>query len=358
MNTMVFKTTRTHVSELHLMDNIPTLPVTIDSIDAVELPTDPHTTVEQTQNILWHNQLLSLLSQIYNWQSTGQLIRIDLPMENYDNSPLFAIKVSPLWIPLNYFIKLHLARGAGNHYCGCFYTWDRLRSLICPMGTGNLRFSDQFNMPSNLTFIENDTMPDISLHALHSMYWTGSIEYMFKVISNVTTQGKISFSRLYNISRPRVFKSPTRTKTPLIFAQNSQTKRRKNGFLTVDLSRTEDIDLGCLYRRETGFNNIVTQLNLATMGTGGVPQANLPSDNDSYIIADIIGALDRSAGSGSTTIEIWIKAGPDFVLYNESPLSHRHVENVFDMGMDGRPNKIGFSTTNIDILGPDSFKEV
>jgi len=337
------------------MDDIPTLPNAAPIIGASNPIQDKFITLKP-QNLLKHNQILSLIMHIYNWQPTGTILSFTLPIENFNNSPLFAIKNTPLWLPLNYFVKLHQTR-SGDHGPGCFYTWDRLRPCFAPMQIYDVQFDDQFAISSNIRIIEQDDMCDLTLHSMHHGFYTGSIEYMFKIVSNVTTQGKIVLSRVYNVTRPNLFGHPVEQKTPLIFTGNSQTIRRKNAFFVNDLSRSVDTDVLLDFKYHLPFKSMFERLCNANQGTIEDPAGAICLPDD-YVMLDVMGLLDKSAAAGSFSIEIWIRAGSDFQLEMPIPLSKFLNDANFSVASDGRPNILSSAGNNISITGPDSFVEV
>lgn len=349
------------------MDNQVQAPSTHSNDERKPAQSDIHATIQVSQNNLVATaKRFSLLAQIYNWQPTGQLVRLDLPITNADNTPLFAVRSSPFWIPLNFFIKSWDSAKPKPTCGGPFFTWDRLRSLIQPVSVSNMKYSDQWKMSTGISFLENDDMPDISLHSLHAIAWTGTIEYMFKIISNTTTQGKICVSRIYQAARPRVFYDPTSYKSPLFYAMNTQAQRRKNAFITEDLARTTDLHVSMPWRDQFPYRCIPEELALATEGDVKpneldpkskqyIPKSSVTLP-DSWLIFDVLGILDKSAGASSVTIEIWIKAGEDFQLVGSQPFAPRLFSEKTQVGKDGRATIMNVTKPTVHITSTSEWK--
>jgi hypothetical protein len=330
------------------MDNVPT--PDNDQLDqqgsSNTQPLDRRFNPQFTQNLIGQRKLLSVMAQIFEWQPTGVLLKLNLPLENADNSPFFALKASPFWIPLNYFIN-HKDIYPTALTGGRFRYWDDMRSWCVPMSHTNLIYDDQFRIPSAIEIIEQDDMPDITMHALNHVGWTGSIQYMLKIVTNTTTQGKIAISRLYNVYRPPYFGDPTRNKTPLVFDQNSQSARRKNAYVVEDLAKTSDLEINLPYVDKLPWKSQAFLTNQAN-------NIAKTTQHDSWAMFDILGTLDVSAGSKSALIEIWIKAGPDFQLLYPQPYASFINDYRFSFISDGRPNVFGTSPTVL-VTGVDTY---
>lgn len=344
------------------MDNIPTTDNDQMNVSSQDESSFEKTIIKNSDNLITNNARFSILAQIYQWQPTGILLRLSLPIVNQDNSPLFALRVSPFWIPLNYVIRRHNELLLSTYFSnsGSFYFYDRMRSWCVPVSTQNTTFSEQVNIPTSLRIIESDDMPDITLFALHHMAWTGTIQYMFKIISNTTTQGKIVVTRQYNVQRPAYWNDPMTYKTPLSFVQTSQSARRKNAFLIEDLAKTTDLQINCPWVDPYPFKSIRNEIFSATEGSGGVPfttNGKALSQVDSWIFLDIIGALDVSAGSTSALIEFWIKAGPDFQLHGPAPIASHFCKSYTSYASDGRPLSFEQNSPTVRITSTNNYFE-
>jgi len=305
--------------------------------DVLEVPTneplaveqlveEPQTTAEPkvTQNLIQNHKRLSLLMQIYNWQPTGQCFRIKLPMQVSRNYPLLAIEVTPLWIPLHYWCSVFSSNPTYN-YC-------MMKPWLFPVSVTNTL--QTIEPPTGISYIEKDNMPDIAWFALHHAAWSGGLDYMFRVVSNTTTQGKLSFSRAYDVVRHPVGYNPTKVRGPLHYAMNSITSRQKNAFAILDLSRTSDLQLHLPYiqmtpiKRPNMFN--FQQKHYSIRDTG------------SYLFVDVVDILDKSAGSDELIVDIWMKASPDFKLHHPMPLSIAHSLTA--------PERFGDDTTPLQFI--------
>lgn len=274
--------------------------------EQVVVSPEPTVTPKLTANIVQNNKRLSFIGQIFNWQPTPVSIRITLPIEVSRNMPLFCFRVSPFWIPLNYFMA------SSTTWNGSRVTaWLNAKSWHFPVGVpvaGNTQYSAT---PTGINFIEKDNMPDISWLAMNHAGWSGEIDYMYRVISNVTTQGKLSFSRQYNVVTPPAYFDANHFRTPMNTSFNSISSRKKNSFMILDLSRTADMQINCPYVDLKPFKRTVNRL--------GFPNRVPAAESDSFIVADIVDILDSSAGANEFIMDIWIKAGPDFQLHHPVP---------------------------------------
>lgn len=278
-------------------------PLTVEQVTVVPEPT---VNPKQSENLIQNNKRLSLFAQIFNWQPTPISIRISLPIETRWNRPLFAIEVTPFWIPLSWFMSTTTTWGGTR-----VLAWEEAKAWHYPAPTTGDYSLNTYNTPGSVNMVEKDNMPDISWQALNHVGWSGEIDYMFRCISNVTTQGKLSFSRVYNVERPSVYFNANDKCSLFNLPLNSQSTRKKNSFMILDLSRTTDLQVNCPY--------VDTRPIKKTYNRTSHPLVNGALETNSYIIVDIIDLLSASAGSAELIIDLWIKAGPDFQFHQPIP---------------------------------------
>lgn len=246
----------------------------------------------QSNNLLQNHQRLSLVSQIFNWQYTGVIVRLNLPISNEDNTPVFGLKVTPSWLPAGFYMR----DPTGTRRIGR-YLENKPWVIPCASSTTTT------SIGTTISVIETDSPPDIALLNRCCLGWSGGINYQLRCISNVTTQGKLVFSRQYDINKPAYNYNPTLYRTYMPSLEPSQQVRRKNAFMVGDLSRCNDFELQCPWRsRYSYISNVDTDM---AAYTGD-------SVDHSYIWVDVAGLLSASAGASSCTFEVWIQAAPDF----------------------------------------------
>jgi len=301
-------------------------------------------------NLIQNNKRLSLLAQIYNWQPTCLSIRITLPIEPRWNRPLFAIEVSPYFIPLSYFVTSNTTWGGRRiHSYLDAKSWHFVANRLFAANI-NLDYTDN---PANVHMIEKDNMPDITWMALNHAAWSGEIDFMFRCISNVTTQGKLSFSRIYNVERSSLYFNASNKSSLIDYSMTSMTSRKKNSFMILDISRTTDLQINCPYIDIKPMKRSVDRLSNPTRSQTGEPS--------SYILVDIVDALASSAGSNELILDLWIKAGPDFKLHQPMPPRYDDLlQNVAgwpnrfcDRAPNFAPSIIGPTNGNVAWLSPD-----
>lgn len=290
--------------------------LTPPTTDVLVEPTDeaqPQTTVQPlaSQNLMKQTKILSLITQIYNWQPCGLSFRCTLPIETQYNWPLFAIKITPFWLPLKFFGSMPDDEFSAAGQPGRITTWLTMKPWAW---VADARYSaDAGSTPTaaGTNFVEKDDMPDIAWLALHHSAWRGSISIAMRVVSNVTTQGKMAVSRLYDVPQPVLNFNPHDNRTLLDASFSSQSQRFKNASMIFDLSRATDLIVQCPYISKRPVIRTADYFTPINNGTA--------TDTSSWIIFDIINALDASAGSTQLIVDFWIKAGPDFEFINPIP---------------------------------------
>ncbi|UHM27644.1 MAG: hypothetical protein FPoV1_gp4 [Fushun polycipivirus 1] len=297
-------------------DNIPKVYDHENEGQGIEMKKEPEVVHFSTSNLINQSKFFGIMSQIYNYQPTGLIVQIDLPVENLHNLPLFVIRISPL------FVSFQEMDNWPKTFPRC-YVWDQLRPCFSCMSENDLQYDDVYPVPDWFKVIEYDDVPDIALHARHHMFYTGGMKFSLRPITNMTTQGRIAISRINNVQRTRsMFVSTCRV--PLKYDFGSQTTRMSNGFDYVNLAAQEDIEIDCPYTSEYPWRSLCVRLNslCQSMSPATVPK---PTSNDyllrdDYIVVDPIGLLDRSAGSSTFSFAIWVKACDDFQFSGPQPM--------------------------------------
>lgn len=250
--------------------------------------------IQHSENLVQNHQRLSILGQIYNWQYTGCIVKLNLPIENENNSPLFGIKVTPDWINAKFMMDRDLPDNRRvTRYC-------ERKGWTVPLSYAEAGLN---SIGSSISIIESDDQPDIAIWNQHALGWTGGLNFQLRCISNVTTQGKLVFSRQYDVNKPAMTYDPTKNRTFFPTIRQSQQWRRKNAFMIGDLSRSTDFEIQCPWISKYNFIN-----NCDTQGAAYTGYAT----EHSYIWVDIAGVLSASAGASECLFEIWIQAQPDF----------------------------------------------
>jgi hypothetical protein len=344
--------------------------------DVIETPTSELLTTEQvvlqpdaaiqpktSENLIQNHKRLSILAQIYNWQPTPVSLRLTLPVETRWNLPLIMFEVTPFWIPLNYFMATEY--NYSNRRVLAYLNAKPWHFPLDSHAASLLAANNEIrNVPTGVNVIEKDNMPDLSWLAMCHAGWSGRLDFMYRIVSNVTTQGKIAFSRMFNVERPPVYFDANQLRTPFKTAFSSSSSRKKNSFMILDLSRTTDLQVQCPYMDIVPFRRTADRI-----GAGNRAGRTL---NASYIVLDIVDVLDASAGSNEFLVDIWIKAGPDFQFhyplpprYNDLALATNtadnqttprpFIDNYFSYAplKFGRTNNVSFLTENTATLPSD-----
>lgn len=298
---------------------------------------DKSAVIQHSENIVQNHQRLSLIGQIYNWQFTGTILRLNLPIENSNNIPIFGLKVTPDWVKMKWLMKDTAVTRRVARFC-------QRKGWTIPMDpTGTVT-----NIGAAISVIESDDMPDIAFWNQAALGWNGGINYQLRCISNVTTQGKIVFSRQYDVFQPALNYDPTINRTYLPNIRTSQQWRRKNAFMVGDLSRTNDFEIECPYISKYNFvSNIDTNMSAYT---------GRPTEH-SYIWMDISGILSASAGAQECLFEIWIQAAPDFqYIYPTVPRPEMYRPTNYSLDL-GYPWVFG-AGTNLKFVSDDEIQFV
>lgn len=293
--------------------------------DILVEPTDttaPQRTVQPvvSQNLMKQTKLLSLIAQIYNWQPCGLSFRATLPIETQFNWPLFALKVTPLWLPLKFYGSLANDDFAYSGVPGRITTWLTNKPWAWVADASYSTLAGTTPTAAGTNFIEKDDMPDIAWMALHHCAWRGSLSIAMRVVSNVTTQGKMAVSRLYDVPQPVMNYNPNVNRTLLHNNFAGQSERFKNASMIFDLSRSTDLVVQCPYISKRPL--------IRTFDYFGHINNGSATDTASWIIFDIINALDASAASSQLIVDFWIKAGPDFEFINPLPPRRYMLDGV------------------------------
>jgi len=262
------------------------------------------------QNLVKQNKLLSLLAPIYNFQPMGLSLRITLPIETQYNQPLFALKITPLILNLKFYGSMG---GEFNTNTGSnrITAWLNNKVWAWVADTSFVASGGSPTPPTGCNFVEKDDIPDIAWLATNHSAWRGSLNYSIRVVSNVTTQGKLAVTRMYDVPQPSLNYNANSYRTLLDMGMSSQSYRMKNSTMLFDLSRATDLVVQCPYVSKRPVRRMADYY--LTTNT----PAN--SDQDSWLIFDIINALDTSAGSNELILDFWVQAGPDFELINPIP---------------------------------------
>lgn len=269
------------------------------------------------QNLIETQRRFGIYGQIFNWQKTGITVRLNAPIENVLNDPFLLLKVTPLWLPSTFFVAMNETYPT--------ILWDKHRPWFLPVSAYFSQFADLLPISKAVTIFEEDNASLLSILAYYSLGWTGGLEYQFKIISNSTSQGKIIFSRLYDITRPLIFGAIEKTKTPFYIPTYSQSDRMKNSAVMQDLSSRNDIILSLPYSDKSPWksNNILRDL---AVGSLSANVRNYENPGDSYVALDIAESIQPSAGASSVSIQIWIRAMPDFQLIQTALPSRRLLQ--------------------------------
>lgn len=301
------------------MDDLAPLKDPEQRLVAPATPADPHTTASVTQNLIKQNKALSILYFIQQWRPTGLGFRLDLPIENLHNRPLLVFRIHPVYLSL--YQMAAIQDKVSDFSPGVFAVWDSLRSVFVPMSAADMQYDDVFNNPDNIALIETDDMCDLTWWALHHMFWKGQIDISLRILSNTTSQGRLVFTRLHNVSRPR-YMLPSTSRVPMNYRFGSQSNLSTNGFDFVNICQQGDILLSGPYLSKVPFRSMTQELTLATeLGANSGLKSNRLSLGYDYHVMSIAGLMSPSAGASSISAEIWIKAGEDFEMSGPIPPS-------------------------------------
>lgn len=302
---------------------------------------------------------LGFYSQIYNWNHTGVVIRLNLPITNADNTPLFMIKISPYFPSLNEMAQ-KLTRNATDtrnaYFSRPMKFYNMMRSVIVPMLYEDVVFGDRTEIGSGISIIECDDPPLISFLARHSLGWTGALSYKLKMISNVTSQGRIAISRVYDLPTIPHYGDFFKIRTPVALSGGTTRYRRDNAFMFIDLSRDDDLEIECPYVDSLPWKSIVyEELSALSNPNNGIDEPGTIDVRNSYLVADVVGTLAQSTTSSTIEFELQIKAGEDFELFEPDVIgTWNYINRDYSYASDGRPIAIGsnsiYSTDGLSTL--------
>lgn len=293
-------------------NQLPTADIVVEPIQAST--TQPTVVPATSQNIIKQHKALSILSQIYNWQPMGFRYVATLPIEQGYN-PLFGLQISPYSLPFRFFKGVPSAdfdTGGGTGAVSLRVSaYNQFRSWGWPIGFDFAKSTGDLDSPAGQNFVEYGDMPDITWHALHHAAWSGGLQFGVRVVSNVTTQGKIAVSRFNDARVVSYNQDPISQRTLFSGSLGNLTTALKNSALVLDLSRSNDIMLNAPYLDMRPCVRQLDYYNAAAIFMGSHPS--------SWFFFYILGALDKSAGSQELILDFWIKAGPDFQLHGVVP---------------------------------------
>lgn len=262
--------------------------------------------VGDSSNLIQNHKRLSLLAQIYNWQPIGVIVKFHLPIVNVNNTPLFALRVTPNWIPWCTFS--HQAN-SDMFYGRRVTAWSQEKGWVLPVSYDTLVTGGdaQKGLPTapigdGVTVVEYDDHPDIAFWNQFATGWKGGINYQLRTISNVTTQGKIAISRQYDIEQPVFTYDPSTQRTPMPLS-GSQSYRRKNAQMILDLPSIQTFEINCPYISKQSYTPNIESTSAAYTAAGPM---------NSYIFFDVISTISPSAGAAEFSFELFIQAAPDF----------------------------------------------
>lgn len=321
------------------MDELLQLPCTdIDTLGTnINFSTPGFDNQTNQTNLVKHARLLSIYAQIFEFQQTGYAVELHLPLVNADNIPTVAFRVNPLIPSLNTILS-HIVSGNGQIYqnLGVPFFSDNC-FISVPMAKRDLANDDRSDIGTGISIINNDDEPLISMLASQHMGWTGTLIFLFKIISNVTTQGKLAFSRIYHQERVAGFYDIFSKRKPINALMSSQKSRRDNAFIIVDASRQEDIEIVAPFVHEYSWFSTCEALRISLNSTNPTTGYDA-SVHDSFIMLDVIGTLAQSAAATNLLIEVQVKAGEDFQFTGRIPFgATRGFFSANSFISDGRP---------------------
>ena len=262
-------------------------------------------------------------SNIYNWNPVGIHITLNLPIVSSYNDALFAIKVSPLHMPLSNFMMMTYVHNR-------VAAWHELRSWAVPVPPDIQHYDESKDIGGGITITEKDDPCLLTILAYHSRAWTGGLRYKLRQVSNMTSQGVLSFSRAYDVQTIKCYGNWFKYRTPLPIESGTTRDRRDNAFSTLDMARESEIILDCPYQSVYPWVDTSSHINDATLYgiNGAVNRERVTSDLlHSWIIVDPISALETSAAAHQVTFELQIQADPaTFQLGMSAPISRNFTD--------------------------------
>lgn len=281
---------------------------------------------------------------------TGLRVRINTPVVDDRNIPLLALKADPICPTLDTFVRNKLS--GYTPIGGNFWTWDRMRSVVVPMACQDLAFDDTALLPSTVAIEEYDDPNVLTILMFYCGLWKGSFKYLLRPQTNVTTQGYLAFTRVFDVNRPLIFGSPSRTKTPLEYPVNSHYARGANSQSVYNPSEPSDLIIDVPFIEKVPFQSRWYQKHMIEIAD--VADNTVPKDTSSWYFVDILGQLASS--QSNTYMNIYTFIDPDFEIRSPFPLPRRWLFEKMTNQLDGRPNILS-NTPSILITGYDTFTE-
>lgn len=277
---------------------------------------------------------------------TGIRIKIDTPIVNNLNIPVFALKAEPFCPLLDTFVR---NKDNGNTpQGGNFWNWDRLRTVIVPMSCQDLAFDDTEALPSGVTIEEYDDPNILTLLGFQIGLWKGSFKYLLRPQTNVTTQGYLAFSRAFDVNRPLLWGNPAAKRTPLEYPVNSQLARGLNAQSVYNPAETSDLILDVPFIEKVPFKSKwYDWIQIRNPGTNDIAK-----DVSSWYFIDILGQLASTQSSMYITLYTFVD--PDFEIRSPMPLPLMWFTDELTNQLSGKVTKISSSPT-INITGYDTY---
>lgn len=263
-------------------------------------------------NLMKIQTIFGFTSQIYNWNKTGITFKLNAPIVNVMNHPLLMFKVTPTWLPTNYISNAYSFKYPVT-------MWELFRPWYIPIPLSMAQYTDLLPIGDAIDIFEEDDPCLLSVLSFSSLGWTGGLEFQFRIVSNSTSQGKIQFSRVYNVNRPHIYGSPHHLRTPLDIPIQTQSMRLANSAVLADVANMNDTIISCPYSEPYSWVSNRIPMDIAN---GEFPPATCEPGR-SYICLDIVESLLPSAGASTVSIQVWIRAKEDFQFIGLVPLPNK-----------------------------------
>lgn len=290
--------------------------ISIASVDP--LPEDP----KQTTTTSLLSSDIDFITIITRWQPMGYRVVINLPFVNDDINPLFAIKVGPYIPPV--------------------YQWREPITLSSSPVTNGSLFSPIYPSPSTLsstsvavTCTRYDNPPSLAVAAAAHRFWTGSMKYRLRCVSNFTAQGYVILTTAKGLvgDEVQVYDDSTSTATTLTLATNHRSipgvdvgaKRwMGNGYVMSDISMFRHNEIQIPYEYPLPFYDTYRNLEETVLRSQGiVAEVNCP---DNFILVYARGGITSPTAGAQVVYELEYCPGEDFQFSQEFSFSGTYLE--------------------------------
>lgn len=253
------------------------------------------------------------------WQPTGMRISVKLPYISDDETPIFAVRVSP---------RIGMVKTRNTSMSGedeTIYGLGITDPVIYPSpGVGRAAFKSS-DEPVVVTIY--DSAGPLNRMAHMYRYYKGSIKYRFRCITNFVAQGYVLFGVVHGTTATKIQGNSIYGVQGIIrsiFETSTSVKSGcMNNYVPTDLSQFRHVEVNVPFISNTEYRDmqwldVIRQEAIA----GDLSAGYIVQQPESFIVAYARGALTSFSGSEANLIyEMEYAPGDDFELFCELPLT-------------------------------------